>query len=587
MNLLQDLIEAFLIEAAALTKGSQRVMNDKNLVAGLADAVRDDARSHPQNFPSGFSRTAQKTPDPELAQWFLENIDKIEKEGYEGTVYSRDGVNSEWIVRRYIAGSHNWEDLTGVMNMNLRDWYLLKNRNMLDANHKDIQKFNSVRDIGYYMTTHYKDQLEKVRDAAKNAARNKMAKSVKLVDNDDYRIYTTLNRAASCALGLGTQWCTANSNYSGHYHTYSNRAMLFQMFPYAKEKDAEGDKVIDNNQKYQFDAGGPHFMDATDKPVPAKVIHERFPYLYSDLTHALKTNKNKIETAIKELDADPTLQGEDFKVKKYDISKEIEKLHTFVDKGYMTDEARPKAVSSKDDSGQEQPQISPPTEQPQQQAAQEQPPMESIRELAKRMLEGRDLDQEELEEDDVEEDDELGDAGIAPPSQTGGAGLGSMGGGAGPTGGGGQYPPGTAPTMPESLNHKGNEIMENVDKDVAAMLASLKKYDVLKESCAPVLMARPKPFVAEEEDKKEGNPWEKLASDKKDDEKTSKTHKGGTVTKTEKGLVHKAADKKDKVDEKKEVEEDDKEKVEEGADQEVLTWMKRFASLGNMKGYGR
>jgi hypothetical protein len=192
----------------------------------------------------------------------------------------------------------------------------------------------------------------------------------------------------------------------------------------------------------------------------------------------------------------------------------------------------------------------------------------------------------------VDEDmEDMGDTGITPPSQTGGgAGLGSMGGGAGPTGGGGQYPPGTAPTMPESLNHKGNEIMENVDKDVAAMLASLKKYDVLKESCAPVLMARPKPFVAEEEDKKEGNPWEKLASDKKDDKKPgekTKTHKGGEVTKTEKGLVHKAADKKDKVDEKKEVEEDDKEKVEEGADQDVLTWMKRFASLGNMKGYGR
>jgi hypothetical protein len=124
-----SLIESLLMEAVALTKGSQRVMNDKNLVANLADSVRDDARSHPSAFPAGSSRTFQKAPDEQLAQWFLENIDKIEKEGYEGTVYSRDGVNSEWIVRRYIAGSHNWEDLTGVMNMNLRDWYLLKNRN--------------------------------------------------------------------------------------------------------------------------------------------------------------------------------------------------------------------------------------------------------------------------------------------------------------------------------------------------------------------------------------------------------------------------------------------------------------------------
>jgi hypothetical protein len=198
MNILDKLIESLLLEAAALTKGSQRVMADKKLVAALADSVRDDAQSNPPAFPPGSKNNFKKATDEAVAQWFLENIDQIEREGYEGTVYSRDGVNAEWIVRRYIAGSHSWEDLTGVMNMNLRDWYLLKNRNMLDANHKDLPKFNSVRDVGYYMTTHYKGELEKVRDAAKNAARNKMSKSIKLVDNDDYRIYTTLNRVVYC-----------------------------------------------------------------------------------------------------------------------------------------------------------------------------------------------------------------------------------------------------------------------------------------------------------------------------------------------------------------------------------------------------
>ena len=296
--------------------------------------------------------------------------------------------------------------------------------------------------------------------------------------------------------------------------------------------------------------------------------------------------------------------------------------------------------------------------------------MESIRELARMMLEGRDLD----EEDEIDEEGELDAAA------TGGE-LGSMGGGAGPSGGG-QYPPGTAPTMPESFNHKGTEIMEEIDKDVAAMLKSLKKYDRLVESCAPVLMARPKPYVAEtkeaeedveedieegwdedqakkeklkappeevnleEEDeqldeagidlddaeksgvkvtragyndkeekknqgksfngtrgsksdakapgkptrskgaglnshvKEEGNPWEKLGSDKKEEKKDgekSTTSKGGEVTKTKTGLTHKGTYGSDKA----------KDKVDEGADPAVLEWMKRFASLGNMKGYGR
>ena len=141
MSKLKDLIEGLLLEAT-LTKGSQRVMANKDLVAGIADALRDDARTHPQNFPAGANRSFQKAPDEELARWFLEKLDDIEKEGYEGTVYSRDGVNSDWIARRYIAGSHNMEDLIGVLNMNLRDWYLLKNRDMLDPNHRDLPKFN-------------------------------------------------------------------------------------------------------------------------------------------------------------------------------------------------------------------------------------------------------------------------------------------------------------------------------------------------------------------------------------------------------------------------------------------------------------
>jgi hypothetical protein len=187
--------------------------------------------------------------------------------------------------------------------------------------------------------------------------------------------------------------------------------------------------------------------------------------------------------------------------------------------------------------------------------------------------------------------------GAAP---TGAPSMGSMPGGGSPASPGGNYAPGTAPTMPESFNQ--GHIMENVDKDVAAMLSSLKKYDKLTESVSPVLgmvtlgeKKGGKPEWLEKAEKKaegkdgdsdseggeldeseeKGNPWEKLASDKKDDEKTSKTSKGGTVTKTDKGLTHKAGDKKEV-----------KESADE-ADAEILTWMKRFASLGNMKGYGR
>ena len=114
----------------------------------------------------------------------------------------------------------------------------------------------------------------------------------------------------------------------------------------------------------------------------------------------------------------------------------------------------------------------------------------------------------------LKEDDETVDA--TSPT-TGGSEV-SMG-GAGPSGGT-KYPPGTAPTMPESLKFNGNNIMNNnVDKDVAAMLSSWKKLDKLTESCAPVLMARPK-LVDEAKPEKSKESEKKV--EKKDSKKSAK-----------------------------------------------------------------
>lgn len=314
------------------------------MVADLADALRDDARSNPSVFPPGSKAKFQKLPDEELANWFLENLDNIERTGYEGTVYSRDGVNNEWIARRYIAGSHNWEDLTGVMNMNLRDWYLLKNRNMLDPAHQDLFKFNGVRDVGRYLSTHYHDKLKDVRDAAAAAAVKKMSKTAKIVDNEDYAIYTVFNWAAARTVGLGTQWCTANSEFDGNYRNYSKRAMLFQLFPKEPEeinKQKYG-KIIQGPEKYQFDAGSLSFMDIADERAPSASIKEKFPYLYTDLVGGLTANKEKLQTVIDAMADDPVLSSSPAtKVTKYNIDDEIAKLSAFVNNGYFTTKRRP------------------------------------------------------------------------------------------------------------------------------------------------------------------------------------------------------------------------------------------------------
>lgn len=544
---LDKLIEAFLTEAA-LAKGSQRVMNDAKMVAALARRLRSDADFNPSSFPRGADVKFEKMPDQELAQWFLENLDRIEREGYEGTVYSRDGANSEWITRKYVEGKHNWEDITGVMNMNLRDWYVLKNRGMLDANHTDIPKFNSVRDIGKYMNLHYEDKLKDVRDAAKNAAINKMAKSACIVDNDDYKIYTVFNWAAARRLGLGTQWCTANSSYDGNYDSYSKN-MLFQLYPKDAEEVVKTGKVVGvtvkGTEKYQFDAGG-SFQDLADDPAHPAEIKEKFPYLYSDLVKGLSEKKTQIEDAVEQLQQDPVLMGsKEGKIRRaYKITDEIKKLSSL--KKYFTDEVRPK------------------------EQAEEVP----------------------------------SNAGAEEPAQQ--------------------------PQLGNNQPPQGQQAMEKVDKDVAAMLESLRKYDILKESVAPVLgmrtltgatlisekntddtlAQRPNNMIknygkelkyiknANSDEYKKAYPIDgpkgKLPEAEDVDEAAKKSDipavnrkKSGKpdwmVTKDD--LTKEKSDNlssKEGIDKAKE-----KTNIKEEADQEVLDWMQRFSKLGNMKGYGR
>lgn len=342
-----NLVESLLLEDVALSKGGQQVMKSADMVAGLAKRVRRDARMNPQNFPAGFSAKVEKLPDQNVAEWFLEQLDKIEKAGYEGVQYSRDGANHVWISAKYIAGAHNWEDITGTMSMNLGKFYFLKNRNMLDAAHTNIPAFKSIREIGEYMVHHYQQALTDYDAKMKQAAMKKSVRAFLLVDNDDYKIYTTLNRAANVLMGQGTTWCTSSSTYPGHYFNYAKAGMLFQMFPYEPEEvqlTRSDSRQIEGKERYQFDVGAhsPNFMNIADQPPPKAYIKEKFPYLYDDLVTALKTKKADIDAYINAAVDDPTLQSPDAKVIQYDVNEEIVKLQKFVTAGWMTTAKRPK-----------------------------------------------------------------------------------------------------------------------------------------------------------------------------------------------------------------------------------------------------
>jgi len=335
MRALEILGKSFLLEAD-LTKGAKFVLNDKKVVANVADMLRMD-----NTLPQAQRIKFRRLPDMEVATWFVQQLDNMEKQGLGGVIFSRDGKNHFWIAKSYGNGGELWEDIEGEYPEAMRDYTILKNRNMLDPKHSDIQKFRGVKELHRYMVVHYEEMLKDLRKDAELASLIKNKRSVQIVDNDDYGIWLLQNRGAACAFGKGATYCTANSRTDVNWKSYSAAASIFGMVPKIQAEISGASENPEHSragaltglkEKFQFDAGSRSFKDPLDKQVSPTLIHERFPYLWTDLVKGIKEHKAEIE--------EPEIEAGVDKLK-YNIDKEIGLLKTNLAQ-YWTDKVRPK-----------------------------------------------------------------------------------------------------------------------------------------------------------------------------------------------------------------------------------------------------
>jgi hypothetical protein len=350
-----NLVESLLNED--LSNGSRSILKDKRMVSSLGPVVRDDVSINPRMFPKSFVDAVKGSKlkgikpldDNQIAEWILTELDKIENEGYQGVRYAQNGSTNRWVVEKYIQGGHDWEDITGKLSMNLSKWYFLRNRNLLEPSHKELGSFKSIKDLANYLVYHYAGILaeyeESIKSKALKAKLTPLMRAVMVVDNESYKITLTLNRAANILYGLGSTWCTANSNESvNHFNSYASRGMLFQIRPtdaQQKTYDKYGQQIA-GLERYQFDAGSMSFMNIGDISESAEFVKTRFPYLYTDVVKGLKQHAGEIKELIKESNKDEELKKDPFgKVVNYNVSYEIKKLHKFVEQGFMTEEVRP------------------------------------------------------------------------------------------------------------------------------------------------------------------------------------------------------------------------------------------------------
>ena len=145
---LRELFESRTVLLESLSKGAMNVLANKNYVAGIAAGMRDDPSA---SLPYAMVAKFKKMSDEEVAKWFVEQLDRLERQGYEGIVYGRNGQYHMWVANNFAKGRDIWEDIEGEMGPALRDYTILKNRNMLSARHQDIQMYEGVKALHRYM----------------------------------------------------------------------------------------------------------------------------------------------------------------------------------------------------------------------------------------------------------------------------------------------------------------------------------------------------------------------------------------------------------------------------------------------------
>jgi len=326
---IKDLFESRQLLTENFSRGAQNVLKNKNLVMGIANQLRDDHTIDPK-----LSRQFRRMSDEECATWFVEQLDRMERAGIDGTVYGRDGQHHMWVANNYSKGGDLWEDIEGELPEAMRDYTILKNRNLLDDRHADYQLFKGVKELHRYMVQHYSRVLDEVRKDAAKAALIKNRRSILVVDNEDYRIYMLQNRAAAIAFGKGATFCTASTTTDQWWKSYSSRGPIFGLQPKTEPKPnttgmaALGDTIV---EKYQFDGGSGSFMNNMDRREDAEGIKERFPYLWYDLQNGIKQNSSEIEKP----DDEPGVE----KVS-YNVQKAIDGLKNGL-RQYWTEEKRP------------------------------------------------------------------------------------------------------------------------------------------------------------------------------------------------------------------------------------------------------
>jgi len=211
---------------------------------------------------------------------------------------SRDGKFDDFILRQYMNGELDYEDISGEAGDALGKWKALSKRGMLEPEHQDFNRFKNVARIQALMAGQpYREMLSQIADQEKLEKMKRDAKSVTLIDNDRFFVSIPMNYGAcymfNNAEGTQASFCTGGSSGAQWFQRYADEGPVITVF--------DKQNMDDINGKWQIHAPTTQIVNArqTNRYGGDAQFGQLFPGLMVDIVKAMTNKAEEIKQASK------------------------------------------------------------------------------------------------------------------------------------------------------------------------------------------------------------------------------------------------------------------------------------------------
>lgn len=177
---------------------------------------------------------------------YLENADPTANKEYV-----------QWLAKVYANQGVKLEDIGSRGRNALVIYHTYKQKNILPAEYRDIGRldFNTLEGLSINADLRQALAAKQDQEAAKTMPKGD-AETV--YENDRVRIIIPKDQDAACYYGQGTTWCTASTQSTNFFNSYSKDGPLYILLP--KQPQYQG-------EKYQLHFPSGQFMDEQDRNV--------------------------------------------------------------------------------------------------------------------------------------------------------------------------------------------------------------------------------------------------------------------------------------------------------------------------------